>query len=79
MNIFSFTLNIFLLVNSCSIQELRITPCDEPNKTKPCRIKRGKSYSLEIDFTPGIDFSFFKKIYCMHMFKRNSYYLRILC
>lgn len=50
-----FHINDFfsITVNSCSIQEVRIAPCDETDKNKPCRIKRGKSYSFEVDFTPG--------------------------
>lgn len=37
---------------NCSVKALRITPCPESAEGKPCKIKRGDSVELAVDFTP---------------------------
>ncbi|XP_077290995.1 MD-2-related lipid-recognition protein-like [Arctopsyche grandis] len=41
--------------NSCTIHEVRISPCKEAQQNKACKIKKGKSAAVEIDFTPTFD------------------------
>ena len=36
---------------NCTINEVRISPCAEASEGKPCVIKRGRSASIEFDFT----------------------------
>lgn len=35
---------------NCEITQLRITPCPEAEKNKPCIMKRGKTAEIEFDF-----------------------------
>ncbi|KAJ9589646.1 hypothetical protein L9F63_017135 [Diploptera punctata] len=36
---------------TCTIQEVRISPCAEAAENKPCKIKKGNSASIGFDFT----------------------------
>lgn len=36
---------------NCTIHEVRISPCAEASQGKPCVIKRGRSASIEFDFS----------------------------
>ncbi|KAF5285629.1 hypothetical protein FQR65_LT13110 [Abscondita terminalis] len=38
--------------DKCNIDEVRVDPCAEAASKKPCKIKRGKPASVEIDYTP---------------------------
>ncbi|KAK5644854.1 hypothetical protein RI129_006154 [Pyrocoelia pectoralis] len=38
--------------DKCKIHEVRIDPCQEAETKKPCKVKRGKSGNIEIDYTP---------------------------
>ncbi|KAJ1522528.1 hypothetical protein ONE63_001715 [Megalurothrips usitatus] len=40
---------------NCTVQEVRISPCPEAAKGDPCKIKRGNSASISVDFTPTFD------------------------
>jgi len=35
----------------CTIHQVRISPCPEAVENQPCKIKRGKSASIEFDYT----------------------------
>ena len=37
---------------NCTVTALRVTPCPESAEDKPCKIKRGNSVQLSVDFTP---------------------------
>ncbi|XP_034249668.1 MD-2-related lipid-recognition protein-like [Thrips palmi] len=37
---------------NCTINAVSVTPCPEAAEGKPCKIKRGNSVSLAVDFTP---------------------------
>lgn len=41
--------------DKCTIHEVRIDPCKEAATRKPCKVKRGKSGNIEIDYTPHFD------------------------
>ncbi|PSN35232.1 hypothetical protein C0J52_15517 [Blattella germanica] len=36
---------------NCTVHEVRISPCAEASENKPCKIKRGRSASIQFDFT----------------------------
>ncbi|XP_067011817.1 MD-2-related lipid-recognition protein [Anabrus simplex] len=38
---------------NCTVHEVRVNPCAEASENKPCKIKRGKSASIQFDFTSG--------------------------
>ena len=38
-------------IDKCKINEVRIDPCKEAATKRPCKIKRGKPASIEIDYT----------------------------
>lgn len=40
---------------NCTIHEVRISPCAEASQGKPCVIKRGRSASIEFDFSTSVD------------------------
>lgn len=39
---------------NCTIHEVRISPCVEALENMPCKIKRGRSASIQFDFTPTV-------------------------
>ncbi|XP_069671479.1 MD-2-related lipid-recognition protein-like [Periplaneta americana] len=39
---------------NCTVHEVRISPCAEAAENKPCKIKRGRSASIQFDFTPTV-------------------------
>ncbi|PNF33184.1 hypothetical protein B7P43_G12809 [Cryptotermes secundus] len=39
---------------NCTINEVRISPCVEALENLPCKIKRGRSASIQFDFTPTV-------------------------
>jgi len=41
--------------SNCTINEVRISPCPEASDSKPCAIKRGRTASIEFDFTTTVD------------------------
>lgn len=41
----------------CTVHEVRINPCPESVDHKPCKIKRGKSASIEFDYTTDFNSS----------------------
>jgi len=41
--------------SNCTIDEVRISPCAEASQGKPCVIKRGRSASIEFDFTSSVN------------------------
>jgi len=36
---------------SCTVHEVRVVPCPEAEENKPCKVKRGKSATIEFDYT----------------------------
>lgn len=42
---------ISLVPGSCSVHEVRIQPCPESEEHKPCKVKRGKTATIEFDYT----------------------------
>ncbi|KDR10612.1 hypothetical protein L798_15140, partial [Zootermopsis nevadensis] len=42
------------LAPNCTVHEVRITPCADATENKPCKIKRGRSASISVDFTPTV-------------------------
>ncbi|KAB0798779.1 hypothetical protein PPYR_07074 [Photinus pyralis] len=41
--------------DKCTIHEVRMDPCKEAAAKKPCKVKKGKPGSIEIDYTPHFD------------------------
>ncbi|KAB0799195.1 hypothetical protein PPYR_07075 [Photinus pyralis] len=41
--------------DKCTVHEVRINPCKEASTNKPCKVRRGRPGSLEIDYTPHFD------------------------
>lgn len=44
-----FVLQLF--TGNCKIHEVRVEPCPEAEEDKPCKVKRGKSATIEFDYT----------------------------
>uniref|UniRef100_B3P542 GG11911 n=1 Tax=Drosophila erecta TaxID=7220 RepID=B3P542_DROER len=42
-------------VDTCSINQVRVTPCPEANANAACRIRRRHSFTMSFDFTPHFD------------------------
>lgn len=46
-------LKLYYIGEHCKIHEVKINPCPEASNNEPCRIKRGRTASMEFEFTPG--------------------------
>nr|NP_733400.1 Niemann-Pick type C-2h, isoform B [Drosophila melanogaster]AAN14257.1 Niemann-Pick type C-2h, isoform B [Drosophila melanogaster] len=42
-------------VDSCSISQVRVTPCPEANANAACHIRRRHRFTMSFDFTPHFD------------------------
>lgn len=43
----------FFIPGNCVINEVRVDPCPEAKQDKSCKVKRGRSATIEYDYTPG--------------------------
>lgn len=39
---------------NCAINEVRVNPCPEAKQDRTCKVKRGRSATIEYDYTPGM-------------------------
>lgn len=42
-----------LFSTACAIHQVRVLPCPDANRHKPCKLKRGRTFAIEFDYTPG--------------------------
>ncbi|EDW53560.1 GM12130 [Drosophila sechellia] len=42
-------------VDSCTISQVRVTPCPEANSNAACHIRRRHRFTMSFDFTPHFD------------------------
>ncbi|KAI8046488.1 MD-2-related lipid-recognition protein-like [Drosophila gunungcola] len=42
-------------VDSCTIQQVRVTPCPEAKQNLACNVRRRRSTKMSFDFTPNFD------------------------